>query len=315
MARPLRYVPPNSLVEVTCRTVHGRFLLRPSRDLNEIVYGLIAKAARLYDVGVCSFKVLSNHYHLLLLPQDAKGLAAFMGYFNGNLAKEAGRLHNWRERFWGRRYHHSVVSDEPEAQVARLRYVLAQGCKEGLVRRPEDWPGANSVEAQLTGRSLRGLWFSRTAEFEARPRGERPGKYEYASEESLELKLIPCWSALSRNEIRSRTAKLARDIETETRLRLEQEGKSPMGRARILRQVPHEAPRSFLRSPAPRFHAATGAVRRTLERGYLEFLVAFRQAAEALKTGGTWKDFPLDCFPPSLPYRRPPPGPRRPSPA
>jgi len=229
MARPLRYVPPDSLVEVTCRTLHGRFLLRPSRDLNDIVYGLIARAARLYDVGVCSFKVLSNHYHLLLLPQDAERLAAFMGYFNGNLAKEAGRLHCWRERFWGRRYHHSVVSDEPEAQVARLRYVLAQGCKEGLVRRPADWPGASSVEPQLTGKSFRGLWFSRTAEFEARRRGERPGKYEYVSEETLELTALPCWSALSREEIGERTAELVRDIEAETRLRLKQEDKSPMG--------------------------------------------------------------------------------------
>ena len=36
--RPLRYVPPDSLVEVICRTLHGRHLLRPSRDLNEIVH-------------------------------------------------------------------------------------------------------------------------------------------------------------------------------------------------------------------------------------------------------------------------------------
>lgn len=45
MARDLRYVPPGSLVEVTCRTIQGRFLLRPSRELNEIVYGILGRAA------------------------------------------------------------------------------------------------------------------------------------------------------------------------------------------------------------------------------------------------------------------------------
>ena len=48
-----------------------------------------------------------------------------MEYLDGNLAKEAGRLHGWREKFWGRPYAHVVVSDEPEAQEQRLRYLLS----------------------------------------------------------------------------------------------------------------------------------------------------------------------------------------------
>ncbi len=61
MARPLRYVPPDSLVEVTCRTLHGRFLLRPSRSLNEIVLGILGRAARRYRVRICLFTYMSNH--------------------------------------------------------------------------------------------------------------------------------------------------------------------------------------------------------------------------------------------------------------
>ena len=66
---------------------------------------------------VCVFVVLSNHYHLLLRPRGAAQLAAFMSHFNGNLAKEAGRLHSWRQKFWGRRYRAIPVSFEPEAQI------------------------------------------------------------------------------------------------------------------------------------------------------------------------------------------------------
>jgi hypothetical protein len=62
--------------------------------------------------------------HLLLVPRDARHLADFMTYVNGNIAREAGRLHGWNEKFWGRRYRTIVASEEPEAQVARLRYLL-----------------------------------------------------------------------------------------------------------------------------------------------------------------------------------------------
>src|SRR6202022_4709352 len=74
-------------------------------------------------------------------------LASFMGHFNSNLAREAGRLVRWREKFWGRRYQAIPISEEEAAQVERLRYVLAHGCKEGLVERLRDWPGVSAVRA------------------------------------------------------------------------------------------------------------------------------------------------------------------------
>jgi hypothetical protein len=61
MGNPPRYVPGPCRVEVTTRTVHGRFLLRPSRDLNDLVIGILARAAERYDVGVVAFVALSNH--------------------------------------------------------------------------------------------------------------------------------------------------------------------------------------------------------------------------------------------------------------
>jgi len=105
MARRLRFIPEGgALVEVTCRTIHGRFLLKPSRRLNQIVLGVLGRAQRKQPVKLVSFVFLSNHYHLLLWVPNAQRLAAFMNFFNGNLAKEAGRLTNWREKFWSRRY-------------------------------------------------------------------------------------------------------------------------------------------------------------------------------------------------------------------
>ncbi len=309
MSRPLRFIPAHSLVEVTCRTLHGRFLLRPSRDLNEIALGILARAARLYEVRVVAFVVLSNHAHLLVVPRDGGELAAFMNYLNGNLAREAGRLHGWRERLWGRRYTAIVVSDEEEAQVERLRYLLAQGCKEGLVRSPRDWPGACSTEALATGRRLTGLWFDRTAEYEARRRGERPGKYQYASPETLDLMPLPAWEGLAPEERSARVQLLVGGIERETRTALTASGRAPLGPRRILALDPQAGPTSFHRSPAPRFHAASWQARKSLELAYHLFRRAFRQAVADLRRG-LRALFPPGCFAPGLGFLRdghPPP--------
>lgn len=304
MPRPLRFVPVDTLVEVTCRTLHGRFLLRPSRDLNEIVRGILGRGVRRYGMKVCIFIYLSNHAHLLLRPTDAEQLARFMGFVNGNLAKEAGRLHRWRERVWGRRYRAIVVSHEKAVQVERLRYLLEQGTKEGLVRRPEDWPGAHSVQALLDGLPIRGIWFDRSQEYEARRCGKRPGKYEFAEEETFELAPLPVWDALDGEAMRENVRALVREIAAEGREARKASGRPPLGVRRILRQDPHARPNRSQRSPAPRFHAKDWQVRKGLELAYFAFRIRFRQAAEDLKLGRPDVEFPPGCFPPRLPFSR-----------
>src|SRR5215813_46550 len=64
MGRPIRYLPPEGscLVEVTCRTVQGRYLLTPSNELNEIILGALGRAQELYPVGICALAFVSNHF-------------------------------------------------------------------------------------------------------------------------------------------------------------------------------------------------------------------------------------------------------------
>src|SRR4051812_7999888 len=79
MSRHLRFVPEDgALVEVTCRTIHGRLLLRPSQQLEEIVVGILARAQRTFQVRVCGYCFASNHYHLLLDVDSAQQLAPCM---------------------------------------------------------------------------------------------------------------------------------------------------------------------------------------------------------------------------------------------
>lgn len=227
-----------------------------------------------------------------------------MGFVNGNLAKETGRLHGWRERVWGRLYTAIVVSHEEAVQIARLRYILEQGTKEGLVRRPQDWPGAHSVHALFDGRPMLGVWFDRTREYEARRCGQRPGKYEYAEEETLELAPLPAWDGLEPEDRRAAVQTLLREIEREARWAREASGRPPLGVRRVLRQNPHDRPEHSRQSPAPRFHAQAWQVRKSLELAYYEFRLRFRQAAEDLKLGRPGVEFPPGCFPPRLPFAK-----------
>jgi hypothetical protein len=55
MPRPLRFVPENSLVEVTTRTLQGRLLLKPSPELTDIILGIIGKAQVLYGMTIHAF--------------------------------------------------------------------------------------------------------------------------------------------------------------------------------------------------------------------------------------------------------------------
>lgn len=299
MGRPVRFLPPECpLVEVTCRTLQGRLLLRPSPKLNTIVRGVLARAARLYAMPVCVFVFLSNHYHLLLRPRDAPQLAAFMNYLNGNLAKEAGRLHRWRQKFWGRRYRPIPVSFEREAQIGRLKYLLEQGCKENLVATPQDWPGASSLSALCTGEPIRGVWYDRTEEYRARRCSQPVDPEEFATEEILELAPLPCWEDLAGAEVRLRVEEILQQIIEETVKRHRAAGTRPLGRRQILRQRPHAWPRRVRRSPAPRFHTASFEIRRMFEAMYRAFLDLRADALEAMREGRSPVRFPAHGIPP-----------------
>lgn len=304
VGRDLRHIPEgDGLVEVTDRCFQSRFLLRPSPRLNAIVIGALARASHRYGVGVVDYRVLSNHFHLLLVCHEPWRLAAFMRDFKSKLAKEIQRLHDWSGPVFPHRYHSVPISDEPEAQQERLRYLLGQGVKEGLVTSPRRWPGAHGTTSLLTGKPARGIWIDRAAQFRAlkRKHGKEAGELDFTTEEALELAPLPCWADLEAAERQDEVRTMVRDVEEAAEDRARRTGRSVLGRREILRRDPHGSPAIETRSPAPRFHAASKRVRRQLLRAYYAFLDAYRTAAEALRAGRfDQAHFPPGAIPPPL---------------
>jgi REP element-mobilizing transposase RayT len=297
--RRVRFLPEgHSLVEVTCRTIHGRPLLQPSPELNEIILGVLGRAQKRYSVGICGFSFLSTHYHLVLVVKDVRQLSDFMEHFNGKLAKEVGRLVDWKDKVWARRYQAIPISNEEAAQVERFEYVLANGVKEGLVAQVRDWPGVHCVRALLEGEKLEGYWFDRTKEYAARQRRQPYQRLTYAEKESVELQPLPCWEHLSKEEYRQCVADLVKGIEARAR---EERGSNEEVRP-LEAKHPHERPARLKKSPAPLFHAASREMRKQLYQMYKAFVGLFREASEKMKLGDRLAIFPPGSFPPHLPF-------------
>jgi REP element-mobilizing transposase RayT len=305
VGRRLRFIPPDgSLVEVTNRTIQGRFLLRPSRELNELLIGILGRAQRLYRVKLHACTVLSNHYHMLISVTSAAQMAQFMAYFQGNLAKEAGRLHKWRGPFWHRRYQHILVSDEDAAQIGRLRYTLANGCKENLVASPLDWPGVNSTRALLESEQLEGYWIDRTREQHAVLKAKKDRSL-FRQPETVSFSPLPCWMHLQPSVLQQRIRELVTEIEAEALRRHHAEGTQPLGKRNVLRLDPHGLPLHSKWSPAPMFHCASKQARYAFREAYDLFCATFRQAADRLRAGKLPTAFPAGAFPPPMPLQLP----------
>jgi REP element-mobilizing transposase RayT len=291
---------PNGLVEISSRTQHGRFLLRPSEEVNELILGVLGRAQAMYDVVLHAFIFLANHYHLLATMRSVEQMSLFSGYLNGNLAKELGRLHDWRERFWGRRYHSCSVKFTEEDQVARFLYILENSCKEGLVASPLEWPGVSSASALYNGETaMQGTWFDRTAQYRAHLQGEYK---RFPSQETVHLTPLPFLQQRSVSEQRAFYVNAVRELEAKTAQMHQDKGTTPMGARAIRRQKPHDKPRTFKASPAPKFHAVNREDFWAMYNARKAKVAAYREAARRLKRGETDVRFPEGTFPPRLPF-------------
>src|SRR5690606_33091352 len=103
------------------------------------------------------------------------------------------------------------------AQIQRLVYILRHGVKEGLVARPEEWPGPHCVRALKSGKPLQGVWISRTAQWAARSRGEVLSDAQASTRHELPLVPIPCWAHWTPRRYRQQMRELVDEINTEAR--------------------------------------------------------------------------------------------------
>lgn len=292
---------PDVVYEVTTRTIGGRYLLRPSELVNALIVGVIGFALeRCPAIKIYGAVFLSNHATWLISSSDPAQIAEFMKAVNEYVSKEVGhkKVNNWSGTMWGRRYDAIPVIGEA-ALVDRMKYLLSQGCKEGLVWTPFEWPGVSCVRALLGKRPLRGVWYDRTAYGQAKAtarRNQRVQLEDFATPYEIEFSPLPCWAHLSREEYRAAIRSLVDQISEETR----KQHRRVLGAKKILAMNPHDAPEDFEPSPKPLCHAPDKATRTAFRERLGGFVATFRAASELLLQG-LRAVFPLYSYPPAAP--------------
>ena len=288
------------------KCIQGRYLLRPGPTFNARFIGVVAKAQELCGATIHGFVALSSHWHCLATYESPKQMASFHCHLGTHVSKEAGKLHDWSDSIFNRRYNHVELSGEAAVDRARLKYLLSQGCKEGLVASPLDWPGPSSTWSLVSGEPLIGDWVDRTALSKAVEKGEDATEDDFV--ERLEVKLSPMCSMahLSAEQYRREILEIVREVEAETAAMHREAGTEPLGVERILAQDPHFRPTEEPeRRRRPWVHAIDPDLRKQMKEALVFIAMAYRKAADRLKDGDRQAQFPVFTFPPGLPFVMP----------
>jgi len=296
MGWPLRMLVPSEIQFVTARCFQGRLLMRPSPRTNALIGGTLARAARLHHIEVFGFVFASNHFHLLVRAPEGT-LPQFMKHLRTNISKKVGWLIGWRGSFWEQRYSAEPVLDDA-ALEQRVRYILAHGVKEGLVRRSQDWPGLSSLWMMLDGAPAQFQWFEWSQRWRNRQATEARDRLSrrWSIRESLALAPLPRWTNASL-EVRRRLALgWIRDIN--------REGLATFRRVLGVAGVLAQNPLKKVDRPTPRPRPTCHTTFRDLKYVFLDklrsFVTAFRLASERWRHGDLSVEFPPWAFRPFL---------------
>lgn len=296
MGRPVRRYEGQEIYFVTARTFQGRLFLRGHTRTNDVIGGVLAMAIKKYQVELYGFVVASNHLHLLVRARDG-ALSAFMQFLLGNIARKVGRLVDWKGALWERRFSAEAVLDD-DAVLGRLKYILAHGVKEGLVRRVREWPGLSCVVQLLHGTALTFRWFHwnrRWLKGKLRAGGQDPFSDEWAENVSLRLTVPDVLARLSPAMRQETIRGFISHVEREGRAL----HKTVLGVARVKAQHPQKRPKTLERAPRPLCHSAHQAIRKAYMVAYRAFFAAYKAASARFRSGDLNVEFPPFAFRPS----------------
>lgn len=262
-----REIVPARFYMITRRCTQRQFLLRPDRETNNNFLYCLAEAAGRFEIDVLLPSVLSNHHHTVVFDRHGR-IVEFVAHFHKMLAKSQNALRGrWENLF----------SSEPVSLlhlvgagdvIDKLVYAASNPVKDGLVDRVDHWPGVNGLSNLLNDRPMGAR---RPAHF-FRAEGPMP------AEVTLQLTLPPELGdpAGIRQAVREGVARVEAE---QAALRL-REGRSVLGRRRILRQAWRDTPmtREPRRTLNPRVAARSMWLRIEALLRNQAFVAAYRSA-------------------------------------
>ena len=146
---------------ISRRCAHRRFLLRPSKEVDQAFLYCFAVAARRHDIDVYWLMVMSNHYHAGI--HDPHGrYPEFIRYLHSLVARCLNCHYGRWENFWSTEQTGALHLADAKAVFEKQIYSLCNAVKDHLVDRAHVWPGFCSYSYQLADKPVvvrRPHWF------------------------------------------------------------------------------------------------------------------------------------------------------------
>jgi REP element-mobilizing transposase RayT len=210
------------------RNVRGRRLrLKPCPRTNRIVRYVLACMEKKWNVHVIAVTVLGNHWHVVVHDPDGN-LVEFQHDCHQFIARAVSDAFGDDESLWESEQTNWVRCEEPDDIINKIGYVMANPVKAGLVMYGRSWPG------------VRHAWPSKPRVIK-KPRKFFTGS-QWPDEITLEMKRPPGYDELSDDELAALIESAIQEHEDKARQKVREEGRTFLGRRRILRESRYHRP-------------------------------------------------------------------------
>lgn len=118
--------------------------LVPNKLINTILWSILSRAAHLYDVKICHFIFMSNHFHMLVVVNDPEHLPRFMRHIKTESAHAVNRLIGRSQRtVWLSGYDSPPILTLSDC-LRYIKYIYLNPVRANLVESIDDYPGVSS---------------------------------------------------------------------------------------------------------------------------------------------------------------------------
>ena len=143
MPQNRKYYIHNNTHLITARTEEGLPFV-PTHFLNLIIWGILAKARTLYQVKVCHFVFMANHFHMLLVVDNPEHTSSFVGYVKCETAHAVNKLLGRQKKtIWCDGYDSPVLLTDYDI-IRYIKYIYQNPARANLVEHIGEYPGVSS---------------------------------------------------------------------------------------------------------------------------------------------------------------------------
>lgn len=292
MGYPLRSSDPARLHFITVRTEGQTFFLRPSKDVNKTIGGIIARYQEILQVEIFAYTIMSNHMHLVVRA-PLGNLDEFMENVDREIARRINHKHRRKGRFWSRRYRPLAIVTDKDLEGAFL-YTVTNAVHHGGARHPSEWPGLCSYQQNISEKPLTFAFYHYS----------EPDENKRTTHHQLTISPLPQFKDLSHRERSKRISKLIDDRTGELIEKRESEGKGFLTKEQVRAIDPFETSKVRKRSSAGGCYSKDAAIIREFKRIEAQKRVSYSLSSLRFRLGELLTTFPEFTFKPPL-HRKP----------